>query len=564
MNFNYGVEFLADVMSNLVAGLLVAAILTGLVYLSRKLGPKRAQQWANRLRRLGWPLLTFVCFATALMSAIFRGVTGPPLITLAIILVFVSVSFILFRFGPPKIRHLATGMQVYAWQILAGIFFLTTVMLLLIDTGKSPFGDRIVFVIDLADQEMMAFRDVLDELEPQLGSKIFLMSVDSNRHVARLDKMVASGDIKWDLIAVDNNVLGILVKKDLVEELTKYRKYDRLIPLALLPSLRPMLKFEDRFYFAPFRPNVKIAFYNEEKFAQYGLKPPKTWKQLLEVAGVFKEKEGVGRVAIHGYPGKATALTVFEFVKAAGGNPLTLDDDGSKRAFTFLQQLEPYLAPEYAETKFDTANEFLLDDDVYLVSNWTYGIKVVVEHGGKREIKVYSGWRGPAGEVHALGGDVLAVPKGAPHPNRAIKLIELLLSKETQQKLVSRLHWPAARQDVYDEIPPEMAPYFHAVNEALSFAAVRPTEPHWPMVEKHLVRAFQKLVREGNHITSLEEHSASLKEIPSGYVRYRVELGDTLAAIAGRHNTSAAILADINRVTSPRLPYPGQVLLIPR
>jgi len=187
------------------------------------------------------------------------------------------------------------------------------------------------------------------------------MNVDSSRYVARLDKMRASSDMKWDLIALDNNKLGLLAAKDLVEEVPA-DKYTELYPESLMISLLPLRAIEEKFYFVPFRPNVKIAFYNEQKFAEYGLEPPRDWDQLLEVARVFKEKEGVGRVAIQGYPGPAAAVTLFEFVKAAGEDPLTLDDDGSREAVDFLQRLEPYLAPEYVETTFNTANELLIDD----------------------------------------------------------------------------------------------------------------------------------------------------------------------------------------------------------
>jgi len=557
-------ELLLPFLSDLIAGLVGAGILAALVFLSRRVGPEQWQQWAGKLRRLAWPLLTLVFFATALTSSIVRGDMGSLVLVLGAFLVVAAALVILPRLGPAKIRRLEAILRSYAWPILTGIFFLTTVTLFFVGVERSPLRGRIVFVVDIADEEMIALRGILDELEPDLGSEVFLMNVDCSRYVARLDKMAASGGMKWDLIAVDNNMLGLLGAKGLVEELSKYIEYDKLIPRSLLPSLRPLLKFEGRFYFVPFRPNVKITFYNERKFTQYGLEPPKNWDQLLEVARVFKEKEGVGRVAIQGYPGKTTAVTVFEFVQAAGGNPLALDDEGSRRAFTFLQQLEPYLAREYVETRFDTANELLIGDEVYLVCNWSYAIKVIVEDAGKTEIKAYSGWKGPEREVHVLGGDFLAVPKGAPHPNQAAKLMELLLSKEIQQKLVSSLRWPPARLDAYDVIPPTLAPYFRAVNEALSLAVARPAAPQWTLLEKALDRTFAGLIKKGNDISFLEEHCGSLKKVPTQYIPYQVAPGDSLEVIARRHNTTVPILVEANYITSRKSLSPGQILLVPR
>ncbi|MGA1869578.1 MAG: extracellular solute-binding protein [bacterium] len=556
-------------LSDLIAGLVGAAILSIMALISRKMGRKQGWQWLNIISHLGWPLMATVFFATALIYAIIRRLQLLYIIVLGILFLLALASVILIRYGPPKARRLQSSILPHVWQILTGIFFLCTLILMIIPRPPLPPGKQIVFVVDLADEEMMVFRDVLDTLEPELGAKVLLMNVESCRHVARLDKMVASGTMKWDLIAVDNNILGILVKKGLVEELSKAGEYENLkelIPHALLPRLRPMLKVEDKFYFAPFRLNVKIAFYNQHKFTEYGLTPPKNWEQLLHVAKVFKEKEGVGRVAIHGYDGKTAAVTIFEFVKSAGGNPLTLDDEGTRKAFAYLQQIEPYLAPEYVETRFDTANELLIDDGIYLVCQWTYGIKVVIKDARKEEIKVYSGWNGPGGQAHVLGGDLLAVPKGASHQKYAIKLIKLLLRKKTQQILASRLCWPPVRQDVYEELPPELDPYFQVINDALSAVVTRPIVPQWSVVEKVLASAFRGLIRDVNDIASLENYSHTLKKLPRRLIIYEVKSRETLKDIAQRYNITADILAEVNGIVSGKSVGPRhmKILLIPR
>jgi len=385
------------------------------------------------------------------------------------------------------------------------------------------------------------------------------MNVDSSRYVARLDKMRASSKMKWDLIAVENNKLGLLAAKDLVEAVPA-DEYNKLYPESLMLSLLPLRAFEGKFYFVPFRPNAKIAFYNEQKFAAYGLEPPKDWDQLLEVA-----KDG-GHVAIQGEPGAAAAVTLFEFVTAAGGDPLTLDDDGSWEAVRFLQQLEPYLAPEYVETTFNTANELLIDDVLYLVDNWTFGIKVVVEDAGKEEIKAYSGWSGPEGEVHVLGGDVLAVPKGAPNADLAIRLMELLLSKETQQKLLSRLRWLPVRTDAYGGVDPKLAPYFDAVRDAMSRAEARPTDPQWTMAEDILDRAFQGLVVNREDIGRLRKYAEELKDLPSDFIRYTVKRGDTVEEIASKFEMKEDIdiIYEANCMTTGTSISSGQILLLPR
>ena len=535
-----------------------------------------------RLRRFGWPFVASVFLGGAFLSAIVRGGTVSVVVLGALLVVAALVM--LLRFGPERLHLHAPAsvqpvvrfIQAYPWRIIAVVFFVASVVLFFTDVEPSfePPSERIVFVVGLDDTEMLVMREILDELEPELGAEVFLMNIDPSRLVARLDSMVASRDMKWDLIAVDNNILGLLAAKGLIEELSELTERDAVIPEPLLPSVRPLLDFEDRegirhFYFAPFRVNVRIGFYNKSQFDEdnYNLDPPRTWTELLDVAKAFKEKGGPGRATIAGFPGPPTAVTVFEFVTAAGGNPLTLDDDGSREAFDFLKQLEPYLAPQYVDTKFDTANDLLMDDQVYLVSNWTFGIKVVIIDGQKEELNVYSGWKGPVDEVHVLGGDLLAVPKGAPHPDKAIELIKLLQTSETQRAFLSELFWLPVRLDALTRVPLDLEPHFAAVNEALSLSKARPTIPQWPLVEDCLAGAFQALIVGGGDIGSLGEWSSILKEISSTeYVGHRVRIGDifrdTFDSIASTYNTTPDVLAKVNRTTTRAALTNGQILLV--
>ncbi len=558
-------DFIPSVVSDLIAGLLGSGIVGFAAVVVRKVGWRSARRFAELL---GWPLVAAAFFAGALLSAILRGGTVSVVVLGALLVVAAFVM--LLRFGPvrPDLR-VVRFIQAYPWRIIAAIFFVASVVLFFTDVegSTSPdLGERIVFVVALADEELMVMRDILDELEPELGAEVFLMNSKSGRYVGALDRMVTCGDeMNWDLMAVDNNKVGMLGAKELVEELSGYADYDEIIPLSMLPSLGDLPYFEDKFYFAPFRPNVKIAFYNEKKFIQRGLDPPETWDDLLHVAELFKDSEGVGRVAIQGKadPKAVSAVTAYEFIKAAGGDPMTLDDDRTRMAFEFLQDLSEYLAPQYTETDWDTANEYLINDAVYLVDNWTFGIKVIVEDARKTEIKAYSGWEGPGREFHVLGGDVLAVPKGAPHPEKAVKLIELLLSQETQEKLVDKLRWPPMRLDAYGEISPEMAPYFKAVRDGLSSAETRPNVPQWALVEDILADAFQGLVVNGDDISTLDTYIERMKQVPSTYIRYRVKEGDTLESLAERYRTTVEMLAKVNDIPTWTSICQDQILLVP-
>lgn len=120
-----------------------------------------------------------------------------------------------------------------------------------------------------------------------------------------------------------------------------------------------------------------------------------------------------------------------------------------------------------------------------------------------------------------------------------------------------------ARLDAYDA-PSEQALNFQAVNEALSLAEARPTEPEWTLAENILDDAFGVLIREGKSIDVwLEVYSKRLKAIPP-LISYTAKDGDTLEKIADRYETTPAILAEVNRMTTGTSVGPGQILLVPR
>jgi ABC-type glycerol-3-phosphate transport system substrate-binding protein len=454
------------------------------------------------------------------------------------------------------------------------------------------FPPQVTMAVSYSDQEeLLGIKDVGYELEGKLGAKLALQYIKPSSLVRNLEEMVAAGTMKWDLISVDNDTLGILVQKGLVEDLSQYRRYEALIPATLLRPLQAELRVDGGFYFVPFRPNVKLMYYNQDMLSKAGHnQPPTTWEALEQLAHDLASADPVsrGRVAIQAHPGKAAAVTMFEWVKSMGGNPLTLADAGARQAFTRLWNLAPYLEPESTKIQFDTANDMLINNKVSVVDNWTYGIKVVMENAGKTHIKVTPGLRESA---HVLGGDVLAIPQGAPHPERAIKLIEQLVAKQTQHTLATDLFWAPVREDVYTELAAQK--HFQLIWDALRDPAVviRPTTPGWVVAEEVLSDALQEVLRKGREQGApatdadidalLRPYAARLREIPREYIpcavvrkktardgrcEVEVQTEKSFEQLAYEFKTTPAILAKVNGRDNwePVSPKNMQTLLVPK
>jgi trehalose transport system substrate-binding protein len=359
--------------------------------------------------------------------------------------------------------------------------------------GGTGGGGAVTFVTGLAEDERQVVGDLLKQFEKDAGLQVKMVQMESQDVVNQLKAKKQANRMDVDLIAQDNLRLGPLVREGIVEDLSSQQGH---VPETAIQPLIPVTQFDGKSYFFPYRPNVQITYFNADRFQKYGLKPPETWDELLSTAQTLKDKEGVGKVAIQASAGDALTVTVFEFIKQAGGDPLVLNDPGSVQAFEFLQKLEPLMTPEYQTAKFDTMNTILSNDTAYLGSNWPFGITVIVQKNGRKDIKAYHGWAGPAKESHVLGGEVLGIPVGAPNRDGAMKLADFLMSKDTQGALLSKLGWPPMRTDAFGSVPDWQTEYFQAVQQALKNVDARPNVPYWEDASRAMNDAFRDVVQQ--------------------------------------------------------------------
>jgi len=400
-------------------------------------------------------------------------------------------------------------------------FFVEAMLILSLFFLASPAhgggkGGALTIMMGLGEYEWEVMRgEIIPPFEKESGIKVRAIQAEADDAIRKLDAMHRAGKMKIDLITQDNMKLAPLVERGLVQDLSAHRD---LIPEEAIRSLVEVGEFNDGLYFLPYRPNVQVAYYNSEKFKKYGLIPPRDWDELLRVARTFKEKEGTGRVAIHGAMDANTTTHIYEFIRSAGGDPLSLDDKGSAAAFAFLRSLYPYLSPDSRRADWNTTNTFLARESVYLARNWPFGINIVVREAGKREIKVYHGWRGPEKEAHVLGGEVIGIPAGAPNGELALKFARYLTSRRVQEKLLNKLGWPPSRRDAYTAVSGWLKPYFEAVAEALSHSEPRPNVVYWAEVDKALNGAYREIVVEGAEVeATLKKYHAMLVRAKGGH-----------------------------------------------
>ncbi len=356
-------------------------------------------------------------------------------------------------------------------------------------------GDKLTISIAMAESEMEVFNDVVvSKFKEMSGGDVEVIQIEAIDLVNTLRAQVESGNVEIDMVTQDNNTIAPLVDGGLVEELPDA---EDVMPASTIDALKPVLKFNDTYYFLPARPNVQITYYNEDKFNEYGVQPPKTWDELMSTAKTIKEKAGVGQVSVQGVAGGAVGVTVTQFLWQAGGDPLEINTEAGQQAFQFMQDLKPYLTPQYPTATFDTTNTYLLNNSVVLAQNWPFGVNVIVDEGGKKEIKTYAGWEGPDGNALVLGGDVFGITKGSQRRDMALDFFRVWASRDVQEALTARNGWPSMRNDALGAVEDWQQSYFETVTEALTFTEPRPNVTYWTDVENILTSAFNDIVSNG-------------------------------------------------------------------
>jgi trehalose transport system substrate-binding protein len=353
-------------------------------------------------------------------------------------------------------------------------------------------GTTLKVSIAMAESEAEVFRSVVvDGFKEATGGDVEVVNIEAQDVVRTLQAQVDSGNIQLDLLVQDNNTLAPLVSGGLVEEIPDA---EQVMPAETIEALKAVLQFDGKYYFLPARPNVQITYYNSTSFDEYGVEPPTTWDDLMAVGKTIQEKAGVGQVSIQGVAGGPVGVTVTQFLWQAGGDPLEINTDEGKQAFQFMQDLKPYLTPQYPTATFDTTNTYLLNESVVLAQNWPFGVVVIVGDGGKKDVLSYTGWEGPAGNVLVLGGDVFGIAKGTPNVDMALDFTKFWMSKDVQEQLTAQNGWASMRTDALGAVEDWQQPYFETVTEALKLTQPRPNVTYWTDVENILTNAFNDIV----------------------------------------------------------------------
>lgn len=363
---------------------------------------------------------------------------------------------------------------------------------------------------DLAPSEAKVFDDYIipqfEKLYPNIT--VHLIVENAPDIVNTIEALEKGNNVGATVIAEDNMCIGKLLYAGDLMNLTPYESI--ISPPSMIPSMVKLMQYEKSvyhaIYFIPFRANVPLVWYNKTIFNELNLTPPQNWTQLLQVAKIIYQKTGVKPIMFQGHGGASTATELYQWMVQAGGNPFVFNDSGDIEAFMFLYNLSYYMSPKYTQGYWGSYKGLVNGEYYILDYQWPYIYAKMKSEGiNVTNIGFYPGPAGPANNYHLVGGDVLAIPKGATHLNELLIFIKFLLSTQVQRAIITILGEPAVNAEAYENLPPNISDLFKAEEEALQSAFFREPVPwinYWNTVADHV---FYKIIVE--HAPISEIHS---------------------------------------------------------
>ncbi|TRM81091.1 carbohydrate ABC transporter substrate-binding protein [Sulfolobus sp. A20-N-F6] len=358
----------------------------------------------------------------------------------------------------------------------AGYYFVTT------SHHVTSQHVTITYYDDLAPSEAKVFDGLIipqfEKMYPNIT--VNLVPESAGDIVNSIEALEKAGDVGPVVIAEDNLVIGELLYAG---DLMNLSPYSSMIEIpSMIPSMTNLMKYEESvyhgIYFIPFRGNIPLVWYNKTVFQELNLPVPQNWSQLMQDAKIIYEKTGAKPVMFQGHGGASTSTELYQWMVQAGGNPFVFNDSGDIQAMTFLDELSQYFNPEYIHGYWGSYKG-LVDGQYYILDyQWPYIYSVMASEGvNVSNIGFYPGPAGPVNNDHLVGGDVLAIPKGATHIYDLLLFVRYLLSTQVQREIIMVLGEPAVNSQAYQNLPSNISALFKVEEEAFQNAFFREPVP---------------------------------------------------------------------------------------
>jgi len=364
-----------------------------------------------------------------------------------------------------------------------GVVFLLAVS---ISCSGGRHSRRILFAAALLPSEQAEYTAVLHSFTQKTGIPVTVVAQQYDQIRMSLQAESRGGHGQSFVVELDVYMLPLL--------------QSLMLPIGSLFTLPDSLKNDvppdawragllgtpPELFFVPHRLNWQALIYNARVLS----KPPKTWEDLLRVA-----RKHPGAIGLKAARYEGLVCDLFPFVWQTGGDVLHPDAPPVYEAMRFLQKLSPYFNPFVRSYKENSILQAQEQDEILLHPNWPFVVPLLREKGLlPGTLRTAPLPAGPAGVATVLGGGYLGIPKTAPHPELAGKLIRYLTTAGVQRSLVSKLGWFPIRRDAWSAMTKRERRDFSGFLAMRNAVRARPPLLAYPKISQIWQDGFYRMI----------------------------------------------------------------------
>lgn len=336
-------------------------------------------------------------------------------------------------------------------------------------------------------------------------------------------KSIENGSNDCDVITLDVIYMPEFVAKHLLYDMTPYLKqHDRRADFD--PRMLPTVEREGRLWGVPSAIDVGVLYYRTDKVPR----PPRSWQEVFEEAKP-RPPDNLPGLRIQVGPYEGLTVILLELAYSAGaeriikdGRTANLDQPQVLEALRFLRNaIRDRVIP--AREQADTSNleRYTLGRARFL-RGWPFvagEIRKAREGAGtgstlgtrraRRTAAVNTAiiplppWRPGGTSVGILGGHDLVIPRSAPHPSAALRLIDFLTSADEVRLGVESDSQIPVRKDLAEEFSIGNRELLDAIKKTQVVA--RPSIPQYAEVSAIISCRVTGIIHDRTHLGLSEQ-----------------------------------------------------------
>ena len=269
------------------------------------------------------------------------------------------------------------------------------------------------------------------------------------------------------------------------------------------PGPMQAVTYNGKLYAIPWYIDAGLLYYRKDLLQKYGIRPPKTWKELVHTAQYIMSREaGLYGFVWQGKQYEGLVCNVLEYFWSNGGDVLkngkvVVNSSENIYALRFMIDLivKYKVTPPLVTTAIEEPTRHIFGNGRALfMRNWPYAWNIFEKEGspikGKVGVTMLPAFlKGKSAST--LGGWQLGVNKYSKHPDIAEKLIRFLTSPAAQKTLALTIGYKPTRKFLYnDKDLIKEQPFIASLYDVFMKARPRPVSPYYMMITQVMQPEF--------------------------------------------------------------------------